>query len=150
MGPVAQVSAYATRQGWPHQAHEDTVVANLRFQSGAVGRILVSEAAQRPYAMDLAVYGDQGTIVNNQLALNRLLDVGRDEFFELPIPLITWRAYPDPAVQGLFDAAIDEFLRSIQAGNPPSVDVQEGAAIAATLDGIIQSIETGQPVALAQ
>jgi predicted dehydrogenase len=150
MGPVAQVSAYATRQGWPQQAHEDTVVANLRFQSGAVGRILVSEAAQRPYAMDLAVYGDQGTIVNNQLALNRLLDVGRDAFFELPIPLIAWRDYPDPAVQGLFDAAIDELLRSIKAGTPPSVDVQEGAAIAATLDGIIQSMDTGRPVTLPQ
>ena len=148
MGPIAEVYAYATRHGWPHQAHDDTVVINLRFQSGALGRVLISEAAQRPYALDLAVYGDQGTAVNNQLALNRLLDVGRDEFFELPIPLIAWRDYPDPAVQALFDAEIKAFLKSIKTGTPPPVDVHEGAAIAAALDAVVRSIATGRPVVL--
>jgi predicted dehydrogenase len=148
MGPIAEVSAYATSQGWSHQTHDDTVIANLRFHSGALGRVLVSEATQQPYALDLAVYGDQGTVVNNRLATNRLLDVGRDEFFELPIPLIAWQNFPDPAVQALFDAEIDSFLVSIQAGTPPPVDVHEGAAIAAALDAVSESIATGRPVAL--
>ena len=146
MGPIAEVSAYATRQGWPNQAHDDTVSINLRFESGALGRVLVSEATQQPYALDLAVYGDEGTVVNNQLASNRWLDVGRDEFLELPIPLIAWVEYPDPAIQSLFDAEIEGFLGSIDAGTPPPVDVQEGAAIAAALDAATESIATGKPV----
>jgi predicted dehydrogenase len=147
MGPISEVSAYATRQCWPGQAHDDTVTINLRFASGALGRVLVSEAAQQPYALDLAVYGDEGTIVNNGLASNRWLDVGRDEFVELPIPLVAWRAYPDPPVQALFDAEIDAFLESIEAGAPP-VDVHEGMAIAVALDAAAESIATGLPVRL--
>jgi predicted dehydrogenase len=122
---------------------------NLRFTSGALGRALVSEATQQPYALDLAVYGDEGTIVNNQLASNRWLDVGRDAFLELPIPLIAWEEYPDPAIQSLFDAEIDAFLASIDAGAPPPVDVHEGVAIAAALDAAAESIATGRPVNLA-
>jgi predicted dehydrogenase len=148
MGPVAEVSAFGAQQGWPHQAHDDTVSINLRFQSGALGRVLISEAAQRPYALDLAVYGDQGTVVNNRLALNKLLDVGRDTFFELPIPLISWRDYPDPAVQGLFDAQIAGFVDSIETNRPPLVDVHEGVAIAATLDAAARSLGTGGRVAV--
>ncbi len=150
MGPIVQVSAFATRQGWSHQSHDDTVIVNLRFQSGALGRVLVSEAAQRPYALDLAVYGDEGTVINNRLALNRLLDVGRDAFFELPIPLIAWRDYPDPTVQALFDAQIEAFLQSVETGATPAVDVREGAAIAATLDAVVQSIDAGQSVSLSE
>lgn len=146
MGPIAEVSAYATRQGWPNQAHDDTVSINLRFENGALGRALVSEAAQQPYALDLAVYGSGGTVVNNQLASNRWLDVGRDEFLELPIPLIAWEEYPDPAIQSLFDAEIKGFLGSIEAGNPPPVDVNEGTAIAVTLDAVAESIARGKPV----
>ncbi len=149
MGPVIEVSAYAARQAWPHQSHDDTIVANLRFQSGAIGRALISEAAQRPYALDLAVYGDEGTVINNQMALNRFQDVGRDEFVELPIPLISWAAYPDPQVQALFDREIASFVESIDAGTVPPVDAHEGAAIAATLDAMVQSIDIGQPVQLA-
>lgn len=148
MGPVVEVSACATRHGWPHQSHDDTVIINLCFHSGAMGRVLISEAAQRPYALDLAIYGDQGTAVNNRLALNRFLDVGRDEFLELPIPLIAWREYPDPAVQELFDAQVAAFLNSIETSEPPAVDVHEGAAIAATLDAVAQSIEAGRSVAV--
>ncbi len=148
MGPAIEVSAYATRQDWPHQSHDDTIVANLRFQSGTIGRALISEATQRPYALDLAVYGDQGTVVNNQMALNRFEDVGRDEFVELPIPLISWAAYPDREVQAVFDREIVSFVDSIDTGTAPAVDVYEGAAIAATLDAVVESIETGQPVPL--
>jgi predicted dehydrogenase len=148
MGPIVKVSAMATRQGWANQAHDDTVTVNLRFQSGALGRVLVSEATQQPYALDLAVYGDQGTIINNQLASNRWLEVGRDEFVELPIPLIAWQEYPDPAIQSLFDTEIEAFLESIDAGNPPPVDVHEGAAIAGVLDAVAESITMGRPVHL--
>jgi predicted dehydrogenase len=147
MGPIVEVAAYGSRQGWPRQAHDDTVVVNLRFRSGALGRILISEAAQRPYALDLAVYGDEGTVVNNRLALNRLHELNSDRFTELPLPLIEWRAFPDPAIQARFDAEIAAFLASI-AGGTPLVDVYEGAAIAATLDAVAQSIATGYPVAV--
>jgi predicted dehydrogenase len=148
MGPIAEVSAYASRQGWPNQAHDDTVTINLRFKSGALGRALVSEATQQPYALDLAVYGDEGTIINNQLASNRWLDVGRDEFVELPIPLIAWDEYPAPAIQSLFDAEIEAFLESIDTGSPPAVDVHEGAAIAVVLDAVAESAATGMPLCL--
>lgn len=150
IGPIVEVSAYATRQGWPHQDHDDTIILNARFQNGALGRAVISEATQRPYALDLAVHGDQGTVVNNELALNRFLDVGRDEFFQLPIPLIAWEAYPHSAVQALFNAEIEAFLHAIETGTKPPVDVHESAAIAATLDAVAQSIETGEPVSVSE
>jgi predicted dehydrogenase len=72
--------------------------------------------------------------------------VGRDEFLELPIPLIAWQEYPDPAIQALFDAEIHAFLASIDGTAAPPVDVYEGAAIAAVLDAIAASIASGCPV----
>lgn len=69
----------------------------------------------------------------------------QDAFIELPLPLIEWRAYPDPAIQSRFDAEIAAFLASIETVTPP-VDVYEGAAIAATLDAVAESIATGHPV----
>ena len=148
VGPITEVSAYGFRHGWTHQSHHDTVIANLRFESGAVGRILVTEAAQRPYGLDLTLYGDEGTLRNNRLVLNRWTDLGRDEFTELPIPEIPWKSYPDPAIQGLFNAEIRAFVQAIEEGTAPPVDAREGAAIMATLEAIAESLGTGQPVAV--
>lgn len=144
-GPIVEVEAYGRKAGWPGQAHHDTVIANVQFASGALGRMIVTESAQRPYSIDLAVYGDGGTAINNQVYFSRLSGVTRDEFITLPIPLIGWQAYPDETIQDLFSAEIDEFVACIQHDKTPAVDIHAGVAISRTLDAIARSVATGQP-----
>jgi predicted dehydrogenase len=144
-GPITEVEAYGRKAAGASQRHHDTVVVNLRFESGALGRIVVTESARRPYSIDLSVYGDRGTAINNQLFLERLAGVARDEFIDLPIPLIRWRSFPDETIQGLFSAEIDQFIACIETDTPPAVDIYQGVAIIRTLDAIARSLASGQP-----
>jgi len=144
-GPVVEAEAYGRKAGGESRRHHDTVIANLRFGSGALGRMVVTESARRPYSIDLSVYGDRGTAINNQIYLERLAGVTRNEFIDLPIPLISWQSFPDETIQGLFLAEIDEFVASIQEDTPPAVDIHQGVAISQTLDAIARSLASGQP-----
>ena len=92
------------------------------------------------------MYGDRGTAINNQLYLERLAGVTRDEFIELPIPLISWQSFPDETIQGLFSAEIAQFVDSVAHDAPPAVGIHEGVAIARTLDAIARSLVTGAPM----
>ena len=145
-GPIVEVQAYGRLAGPADLPHHDTVIANLRFESGALGRMVITERAQRPYSIDLAVYGDRGTAINNRLYLSKLRGLAREEFIELPIPLIEWRAYPDETIQSLFSAEIEEFVGCVRDDTPPAVDAREGAAIIKTLEAMARSLQSGAAV----
>ena len=56
-GEIVEVSAFGARRNIPDAPWDDTVIANLRFASGALGKCLVSCGAKVPYAMNLSYYG---------------------------------------------------------------------------------------------
>ena len=69
-GEIVEVSAFGARRNIPEAPWDDTVIANLRFASGALGKCLVSCGAKAPYAMNLAYYGTRGSVVNDRLFLD--------------------------------------------------------------------------------
>jgi predicted dehydrogenase len=63
MGPVEQVTALSGRRLHPQIEGEDTLVATLRFQTGALGVIEAATSVYPGFRRRLEITGDEGTAV---------------------------------------------------------------------------------------
>ncbi len=135
-GEIVEVSAFGARRNIPEAPWHDTVIANLRFASGALGKCLVSCGAKVPYAMNLSYYGTRGSVVNDRLFLDGIPHV--EEFMRLPVPI---RAEDHTCAEEL-----DHFLDCVESGATPAIDAVEGARSLAVCCAMAESIEAGRPV----
>ena len=124
---------------------EDTLVASLRFCSGALGQIEVTTAA-RPddFEAEVSVLGEWGTAVISGLSANRLavftLDPGACDAHSEDIPNaygFGHRAFYQDVVDDLID------------GVPHPITFTEGARAVRLLNAIYKSAEDEAPVRLA-
>lgn len=141
VGEVKEVHAYGNRQvlldsAYPH----DCILISMTFQSGCVGKVLISGGCRRPYALNLSVYGDQGTIENDKLFLNRIDHL--QDWMNLPLPVE--EEYP------YYYQEIDHLVDCIVHDKTPRVDAVEGARSVAVCLAADLSMERGVPVAVAE
>ena len=130
---------------------EDTAVATLRFRSGALG-IIEATTATRPRDLEgsLSLLGEAGTVEIGGFAVNemktwefepgRLEDASIRERFSVNPPNVYGFGH---------QAYLQNVVDSLLAGKPALVDGREGRRSLETLVALYQSMETGQPVALA-
>ena len=135
-GEIVEVSAFGARRNIPEAPWDDTVIANLRFASGALGKCLVSCGAKAPYAMNLAYYGTRGSVVNDRLFLDGIPHV--EEYMRLPVPI---RAEDHTCGEEL-----NHLLDCVESGETPAIDAVEGARSLAVCCAMAESIEAGRPV----
>ena len=112
----------------------DTVIASLKFASGAVGKCLVSGGAPRPYSMTFNLYGTQGTVEEDRLYLREFGEV--EAFAKMPMQ-----------VEGEVHACreeLDHFLDCMEANRQPMIDVREGARTVAACLAVAESVTTGR------
>lgn len=81
---VIEVFAYATRNH-PLLEYESTIVTLLKFQHGALAKIGCSREMRSNYVFNIALYGDKGSVRNNQLYPGHLSQI--DQFITLPVPV---------------------------------------------------------------
>jgi myo-inositol 2-dehydrogenase/D-chiro-inositol 1-dehydrogenase len=110
------------------------VTASLRFQSGAVGRCLVSVGAKTPYGFNFAVYGSRGSVRNGDLYLASI--PGPEGWMRMPIDII--REHHTCAEE------LDHFLECLRTGSPPLIDVRDGARTVAVCLAIAESCRSGK------
>jgi predicted dehydrogenase len=155
MGPVTQVAAFTAMLAHERIEVEDTAVACLRFQNGALGVIQATTSVYPGLPKTIAVHGDKGSVVVEQE------DVLRWEF--------TSESDDDKAIRQRFaqkvgasggssnPAAISheyhrrqlaDFVHAIETGGQPLVDGREGRRAVAIILGIYQSAEAGRVVEL--
>ena len=134
-GEIVEVSAYGTNKNIPNAPWYDTVITNLKFASGAVGKCLVSCGAEIPYNLNFSYHGTKGSVVKNKLFLGGIPHV--DDFSELPIDI---RAEDHTCPQ-----VLDHFLTCIQQDHSPLIDAIDGARSVAVCCAIVESLETGKP-----
>ncbi len=155
MGPVTHVSGLTATLAHERIEVEDTAVACLRFQSGALGVIQATTSVWPGLPKTIAVHGDRGSVVIEQ-----------DD-------LLRWEFNPaepdDEATRARFaqksgasggssnPAAIShvgharqlaDFVRSIETGRAPLVDGREGRRAVEVILGIYESNATGRLVEL--
>ncbi len=63
LGPVSRVAAFRGALRYPHIEGEDTLVASLRFESGALGQIEAATSAKPGFRRRLEISGERGTVI---------------------------------------------------------------------------------------
>jgi predicted dehydrogenase len=134
-GEIVEVFAYGTNRNIPEAPWYDTVITSLKFQSGAVGKCLVSCGAEIPYNLNFAYHGTKGSVVKNKLFIGGVPHVA--DFSELPIAI---RAEDHTCPQML-----NHFLDAIEQNVTPRIGAVDGARSVSVCCAIVTSIETGKP-----
>jgi predicted dehydrogenase len=133
-GEIDEVSAYGSRRALEGAAWDDTVVASLRFRSGALGRCLVSVGARTPYGFNFAVYGTRGSVRNADLYLASV--PGPEGWMRMPIAVI-----PEHHTCA---EELDHFLSVLRNSAPPRIDVRDGAQTVAVCLAIVDACRSGR------
>ncbi len=149
-GPISHVSAHGAQRLMELEA-EDTMVAAVRFENGALGTIEATTAARpRDFEASLSVIGEGGMVEIGGIALNQILQWS---FVE---PLPEDDTVPDkfsqevPTGYGLSHAPyIQEVIDRIAAGNrTPPLAAEEGVKALEVIHGLYASMEQNAWISL--
>ena len=140
-GDVAEVHAYSVKMSDRiHAADPDTLVALLRFDSGAIGRVIGSGGVKRAYELNLRLYGDKGTFEGDNESTEATLHVEKG-VHQFDVSTVTADVNSHP-----IGAEIDNIIAAVRTGVPLLVDVYEGANCISVCEAIRESARTGRPV----
>jgi predicted dehydrogenase len=127
-GPIVRVGTMSTRL-LPDGEIDDTSVISLEFESGALGQLLMSQAAGP--IVDLAINGTEATARN--LGDGEILTVQRRGSTDVePVDLQQINTVEDE---------LDEFCRAIKGEASPETDGRVARSIVAVLEAIVASAE---------
>ena len=163
LGPVAELSGMWANLNHPTIEVEDTAVANVRFRSGALGSIVVSNSQNPALYGRVGVHGSNGASLGVQtdggaMFIAGVTGIGEPPFNDVwTVPgeagqLAAWQA----ADRAFFESVelttyyharqITEFLRAVGEGRPPLVTGVDGRATVELFEAIYRSQQTGATV----
>jgi predicted dehydrogenase len=140
---IVEVSAFGAKgigKEWYEYPH--TVEAIVRFESGAVGRVSASMGCIMPYAFDVTVMGDKGTLRNNRLWSHQF--PGQTDYVTIPTQL------PDSGsvLDHPFAAGLDHLITCIEENRDTDINLASTLNVHESLLAIDQSVEEGRTVQL--
>ena len=155
MGTPTHVNGFTATLAHERIEVEDTAVACLRFQNGALGVIQATTSVHPGLPKTIAIHGDRGTAVIEQE------DILRWEFNpETPEDRVVRERFAqkvgasggasNPAAISHVGHArqLADFVQAIQSGSKPVVDGREGRKAVAVIQAIYESAQTGRTVEL--
>lgn len=140
---IVEVSAFGTQgigKEWYEYPH--TVEALVRFESGAIGRVSASMGCIMPYAFDVTIMGDKGTLRDNRLWSH--LFPGQTDYVTIPTHLPTSGSVLDHP----FAPGLEHLIDCIEQDRDTDISLSDTMNVHEALLAIDQSVETGQPVKL--
>ena len=165
LGEAEEVFGYWSNVNHPYIEVEDTAIATVRFRSGALGSIVVSNSQNPAINARVSVHGSNGASVGVQtdggaMFVPGLTPVGEPPFNDIwTIPgeglmLPKWKEEDaalfrscDPMAH--FHALqIRDFLRAALEGREPAVTAQDGRRTVELFTAIYQANASGRPVKL--
>ena len=138
-GEVAEVHCYANHYNIPVLKTDDHFNINLKFESGAVGHATGSFGCQRPYAIDLQVWGTKGTVVANNVDNTAKLCLRQNDRGK-------WMEFPAGRETKGLAAEFQALIDAVHSGAPPESDGVSGARTVALGWAAIESANEGRPV----
>jgi UDP-N-acetyl-2-amino-2-deoxyglucuronate dehydrogenase len=163
MGDVDELYGAWANLNHPTIEVEDTSVAVLRFKSGALGNIVVSNSQNPGISGKVWVHGANGATVGVQTDGGSMFIAGMTTVTEPPVndvwtvpgeeeKLVRWQEEDADFFRGI-DATkhyhrlqIQDFLQSILAGREPQVPGVEGRKTVEIFTAIYRSQRDGRPV----
>jgi predicted dehydrogenase len=155
MGPVVEITAQTDTLAHERIAVEDVAVANLRFDSGALGVIEATTAAYPGYLKRIEIHGSAGS------AMMEEEDIVKWDFAKpnkrdaaihagMRMSKSTGGGASDPAAIGHHGhtAVFQDLLQAIRTGRRPAIDGREGRRSVEIILAIYKSAETGKTIQL--
>ena len=130
---------------------EDTVVATLEFENGAVGTLEATTAAYPGYPRRVELTGTGGTVILEGSSLVAAdLRTPLEGFVFAEVASGSSPAAPSPVVSDVsgHKEILSDFLRSIETGGTPICDGREGRRSVELARAVYESSRTGQAVRL--
>lgn len=139
---IVEVCAYSADKGKDWYEYPHTVVAAVRFENDAVGRISASMGCVMPYAFEFTVMGDKGSIRDNRL-YSHLLE-GQDDYATIPAQL------PDSGsvLHHPFSPGLEHLLRCLDEGKDTEIKLDNVINVHEACLAVDISVEEGRPVSL--
>jgi UDP-N-acetyl-2-amino-2-deoxyglucuronate dehydrogenase len=155
MGPVAEVTAQAAMLAHERIAVEDTVVATLKFESGALGVIEATTAAFPGYLKRIEIHGSAGSAVMEEEDIVKW-DFAKEQKRDAAIRAAAAAkksgggGASDPAAIGHHGHArqFADILDAIKKGRAPRIDGPQGRTAVEVILAIYKAAETGRAVRL--
>jgi UDP-N-acetyl-2-amino-2-deoxyglucuronate dehydrogenase len=154
VGPIARVDARAGTKLHKIEV-EDTVVATLEFENGALGVFEASTAVFPGYARRVEITGSSGTVIlEHDEIVNVDLAPGADPDSRYARAPAAPGAAANAASPIVADATphqriVDDFIRAIRTGSSPICHGPEGRRSVAVCEAIYRSARSGGPVDVA-
>lgn len=155
MGPVAEIRAHTATLAHERIAVEDTAVASLCFENGALGSIEATTAAWPGYLKRIELHGSQGSAMMQEEDIVKwdfAKKDRRDAMIERQMARSksTGGGAADPAAIGHQAHArqFRDFVEAIAKGRAPLIDGREGRGAVEIILGIYQAAQSGKPVKL--
>jgi len=160
---IDELFGYWDNFNHPYVEIEDTAVAVLRFKSGGIGQILVSNSQKPGLYGKVHVHGSNGASVGAQTEGGSPFISGVTAEVEPPINDI-WSVPGEEAMLEVWqeqDRAdvkihnpmtyyhrlqIDDFLNAVLAGREPMVNGEEGRKVVEMFTAVYRSQRDGQPI----
>ena len=165
MGPVRAVSGFWANLNHPGMEVEDTAVASLRFTSGALGSIVVSNSQRPGLYANVHVHGRSGASLGVQTDGGSTFVAGVDspvepafnDLWTVPgeAPLLaSWQAADRAAAAAVeitdhyHELQLRDFLDAVRDGRDPAVAGTDGLAVAELIDAVYRAGRGGGSVTL--
>ena len=164
MGPVDEVFGVWANLNHPYIEVEDTAVAVVRFRSGALGNIVVSNSQKPGIFGKVHVHGQSGASVGVQTDGGAMFVAGVPSAVEPPINdlwtvpgeehlLAQWQAEDSALFNGMpnalghyFQLQAQDFLRAVIEDREPLVTGEDGRRTVEIFTAIYRSQKTNAPV----
>lgn len=151
MGPVASVQAFVANRKHHSIEVEDTVVASIRFASGALGSIEASTAIWPGSLKQIEILGTEGSAVLQESDLTHwdfLNDLPEDHDIRNAGGVSSGGGVSNPAdishMGHLYQ--IKDMIRAIEVGSAPAIDGVEGRKSVEIVLAIYQSAREGRMI----
>ena len=141
---AVEVSAYSTRSTANRLRFDfdPNIVAIIKFAGGAVGKIGCSLEAQMPYVYRVHLFGDEGSIRDNQLFTNKW--PGQKDWAEIPTVLPS----SGDVEHHPFQAELDHFVDCIHNAKESHCNVADAVKTHEICLAADRSAATGRPIKL--
>ena len=155
MGPVAEIRAQTATLAHKRIEVEDTAIATLRFENGALGTIEATTAAYPGYLKRIEIHGSAGSAVIEEedikawdFAKKRKTDAAVHD--AMKSQKSGGGGASDPAAIGHHGhtCLFQDFVKAINKNQKPAVDGHEGRRSVEIILGIYKAAETGKAVHL--
>ena len=141
---ITEVTAYSNKINQDYE-YDTNAIAALKFESGAIGKLSVSFDVVAPYAFNIDLLGDKGTIRDNRIFSKKKFP-GQTDWVTVP----TIRPDSGDVSHHPFDGQISHFIDCIRSGNESHVNLADAAKTHAVCYALETSATEGRPVKLSE